>query len=100
MKYFVITDLRLSLNDAEVQFYRKQLSGQNFNIKRFSDPTPSRIFRDIRTAGMAIILRIVSSGTTGFSYAYCVPFLSVCAKMNALSLSLSLSLSKKRKKRI
>ena len=52
---------------------------------------------DIRTAGMAIILRIVSSGTTGFSHAYCVTFLSACAKMNALSLSLLID---KRNKRI
>ena len=45
-------------------------------------------FGDIRTAGMAIILRIVSSGTTGFLHAYCVTFLSACAKMNAFSLSI------------
>ena len=53
----------------------------------FQTPPHPGSLGDIRTAGMAIILRIVSSGTYGFSHAYCVTFLSACAKMNALSLS-------------
>ena len=69
MKYFVITDLRLSY-DAEVQFQNFiLLIRQNFiesdyvaRISIFSDfqtPPHQGSLVDIRTAGMAIKLRIV-----------------------------------------